>query len=361
MKIFHIETGRHFLGGPQQVIYLINALDKLGHDNTLICHPGSGIDLEARKGGIKVKNFPCFGDLDLLFAYRLSNFLKKQLPNIVHCHSRRGADLLGGFAAANSNIPAVLSRRVDNSERKFFARRRYKKFKKIIVISEAISSVLKKSSIEDEHIEIIRDAVDISVFSKKPDYEFFKNEFRFSGDGFIAAAAGQLIPRKGHKYLLQAIVKVKEKFPNFKLIIFGEGSLSRKLQEQVILLKLNDTVKFAGFYNNLDDFIGCFDLFIHPSTTEGLGVAVLKAAAAGVPVIASRVGGLPEAIDDNKTGLLIKPRSASEIQNAIVTLIENDELRSKYSEAGKLKMKKEFSISTMADKHVDLYESLICA
>ena len=74
MKIFHIETGRNFLGGPQQVVYLINALDKLGHENILICPSGSGIDLEARKFGIKVKNFSCFGELDFLFAYRLSVF-----------------------------------------------------------------------------------------------------------------------------------------------------------------------------------------------------------------------------------------------------------------------------------------------
>ena len=115
MKILHVETGRHFLGGPQQVIYLINALRERGHDNTLVCPPESGIDGVARQAGIRVQNLFCAGDLDLPFAYRLSQFLKEHTPDIVHCHSRRGADLLGGLAATLADIPAVVTRRVDNT------------------------------------------------------------------------------------------------------------------------------------------------------------------------------------------------------------------------------------------------------
>ncbi len=359
MKIFHIETGRNFLGGPQQVLYLINALDKLGHENILICPPGSGISLEARKFGIKVKHFSCFGDLDFLFAYRLSVFLKKNLPDIVHCHGRRGADLLGGLAVTCTNTPGVISRRVDNLENKLFSKLRYKNFKKIIAISEAIQSILKENSIEDEKVEIIKDAVDVLSLSKKPNFDFFKKEFGFGDDIFLAAAVGQLIPRKGHKYLLQAVAEIRKQFKNFKLVIFGDGFLRKKLQKQLISLRLEDTVRFAGFYDNLDDFIGCFKLLIHPALKEGLGVAVLKASAAGVPVIASKVGGLPEAIDNNKTGFLVNPGSAIELENAIAKLIKDKELHQRLSKAGKLKMQTEFSISTMVTKHLSLYKSLI--
>ncbi len=359
MKIFHIETGRNFLGGPQQVVYLINELEKLGHENLLICPSGTGIDLEARKLGIKVKNFTCFGDLDFLFAYRLSVFLKKNMPDIVHCHSRRGADVLGGLAVTCANTPGVISRRVDNLENKLFSKLRYKNFKKIIAISEAISSILKESSIEDEKVEIIKDAVDVSSLTKKPNLDFFKKEFGFGDDIFLAAAVGQLIPRKGHKYLLQAVAQIRKKFKNFKLVIFGDGFLRKKLQKQLISLELEGTVRFAGFYDNLDDFIGCFKLFIHPSLKEGMGVAVLKASAAGVPVIASKVGGLPEVIDNNKTGILVNPGSAIELENAIANLIKDNELRQKFSEASRLKIQAEFSISMMAAKHVSLYKTLV--
>ncbi len=138
MKILHVETGRHFLGGPQQVIYLMQALRERGHDNTLVCPPDSGIDGVARQAGLRVQNLFCAGDLDLPFAYRLSSFIRELAPDIVHCHSRRGADILGGLAASITNVPAVVSRRVDNTEMRIMAAIRYRPFDKVVAISEAI-------------------------------------------------------------------------------------------------------------------------------------------------------------------------------------------------------------------------------
>ena len=136
VKILHVETGRHFLGGPQQVIYLINALRERGHNNLLVCPPDSGIDTVAREHGIWVQNLFCAGDLDLPFAYRLSQFISDKQPDLVHCHSRRGADILGGLAAGFASVPAVVSRRVDNTELRVVAGLRYRPFRKVIAISK---------------------------------------------------------------------------------------------------------------------------------------------------------------------------------------------------------------------------------
>ncbi len=177
MKILHVETGRHFLGGPQQVVYLINALRERGHDNTLVCPPDSGIDGVARMAGIRVQNLFCAGDLDLPFAYRLSQFFKEQKPDLVHCHSRRGADLLGGLAASYADIAAVVSRRVDNTEMRLMATLRYRPFQKIIAISEAIAQMLREHDVEEERIAVIRSAVDSEAFAAEPDYDKFREEF----------------------------------------------------------------------------------------------------------------------------------------------------------------------------------------
>ena len=358
MKILHVETGRHFLGGPQQVVYLINALRERGHDNILVCPSDSGIDSVARQAGIRVQNLFCAGDLDLPFAYRLSQLLKEQAPDIVHCHSRRGADFLGGLATSYADIPAVMSRRVDHTEIRLLAALRYKPFKKIIAISEAIASVLREHHVEAERITVIRSAVDAAAFSRKPDYELFRSEFGID-EGMIAiAAAGQLIPRKGHRYLLQAAAALKDRYPNFRLVIFGDGYLNNQLRAQAVSLGLDSVVQFAGFRDDLDDFVGCFDLFAHPALTEGLGVVALKAAAAGVPVVGFDAGGMPEAVDNGKTGVLVTPESVDELQAAIATLIDSEPLRREFGEAGRARMKNEFSIAAMTDKHLELYESL---
>lgn len=359
MKILHVETGRHFLGGPQQVVYLINALRERGHDNTLVCPPDSGIDSAARLAGIRVQNLFCAGDLDLPFAYRLSQFLKEQRPDIVHCHSRRGADLLGGLAASIAAVPAVVSRRVDNTEMRLMATLRYKPFQKIIAISETIATVLREHDVEDDRIAVIRSAVDASAFEKNWGRTAFLKEFGVEDGMLTIAAAGQLIPRKGHRYLLQAVAGLMHSEPSFKLVIFGDGYLNNQLRAQASSLGLGGVVQFAGFRDDLDDFIGCFDLFAHPALAEGLGVATLKAQAAGVPVVGFDAGGLKEAVAHDKTGILVPAENVPELRDAIAKLMSDDLLREKMSKAGRKRMQNEFSIATMADHHITLYESVL--
>ncbi len=359
MKILHVETGRHFLGGPQQVIYLINALHERGQDNTLVCPPDSGIDGVARQAGIRVQNLFCAGDLDLPFAYRLSQFLKELRPDIVHCHSRRGADILGGLAASIADIPTVVSRRVDNTEMRLMAALRYRPFRKVIAISSAIRDVLLDRGVEEERLVIIRDAVDTTEFANKAECDAFQREFSLSHDQFVIAAAGQLIPRKGHRYLLQAVADLKDRYPQLRLVVFGDGYLNNQLRAQSASLGLGDVVQFAGFRDDLDSFLGCFDLFAHPALAEGLGVVALKAAAAAVPVVGFEAGGMVEAVAHERSGLLVPSGDSDALADAIRRFIDDPELGRRFGEAGRRRMQDEFSVETMAEQHLALYESVV--
>jgi glycosyltransferase involved in cell wall biosynthesis len=218
---------------------------------------------------------------------------------------------------------------------------------------------LRDRGVEDERIEVIRSAVDADRFSNKPDCTGFRKEFGLPNDALVIAAAGQLIPRKGHRYLLEAVAKLRQSQPSLRLIIFGEGYLGNQLRAQAETLGIEGVVTFAGFRADLDDFMGCFDLFVHPALAEGLGVATLKAQAAGVAVIGFAAGGLPEAVEHEKTGLLVPPEDVVALQTAIRTLIEDDERRGRYGDAGQKRMQNEFSIATMAARHVELYESIL--
>ena len=359
MKVLHVETGRHFLGGPQQVIYLIDALNEQGVENILVCPPDSGIDTVARQHGIRVQNLFCAGDLDLPFAYRLTQFIRQEEPDIVHCHSRRGADVLGGLAASFADVPAVVSRRVDNTELSLVAGLRYRPFRKAIAISEAIAAVLRERGIEDFRLDVIRSAVDAAAFAEPADCAAFRHEFGIPDDAFTIAAAGQLIPRKGHRHLLQAMSSLHRKYPQLRLVIFGEGYLNNQLREQAASLGLGGTVQFAGFREDLDGLVGCFDLFVHPASAEGLSVAVMKASAAGLAVVACDAGGVSEVVADGSTGILVPPDDAEALGEAIARLIDDQPLRESFGAAGRERMQNEFSIATMAAAHLALYDSLI--
>ena len=347
------------MGGPQQVVYLIKALRERGHESILVCPPASGIDTVARQEGIRVQNLFCAGDLDLPFAYRLTQFIRTEGPDLVHCHSRRGADVLGGIAASFADVPAVVSRRVDNTELRLIAALRYRPFRKVIAISEAIAAALRADGVENERIEVIRSAVDAGAFSQTPDCEAFRRDFGIPDGAFAIAAAGQLIPRKGHSFLLQAASELRLTHPAFRLVIFGEGYLNNQLRAQAASLGLGDLVQFAGYRDDLDSFIGCFDLFVHPATAEGLGVAALKAAAAGLAVVACDAGGMRESVADGETGILVEPENADALRAAMARLMDDTELRSGMGAAGRDRVQNEFSIATMADRHIALYQSLL--
>lgn len=359
MKIVHVETGRHFYGGAQQVAYLIGGLKAAGVDNALVCLPGSDIDAVVRPEGTTIFNISCAGDLDFRFAWWLRKVLLWEKPDILHCHSRRGADFLGGLAAAVTRVPAVISRRVDHTEAEFVARMRYRPYRKVIAISENVAAVLDENGVADDRIRVIRSAVDFERFQVPADVGRLRREFGIAEHEIVMAAIGQLIPRKGHRYLLDAMAGIRQKLPQARLIVFGRGTLEAELAAQAAALGLGDSVQFAGFRDDLDGYIGAFDLVVHPALREGLGVALLKAASAGVPVVAFDVAGSREAVVDGETGLLVTPKDTAALESAILQLAGDAALHKRLSEAARARMREEFSIEAMVDQHIQLYESVL--
>ena len=359
MKIVHVETGRHFYGGAQQVIWLVNGLAASGVESILVCPPDSVIDKEARKLGVPVKNIACAGDHDLVFAWRLRRFLVSEQPNIVHCHSRRGADFAGGLAASLAGIPAVLSRRVDSQESAILSRLRYRSFRRIIAISEHIAAILRESVVDAERIVVIRSAVDVESINDLPDCENFRESFEIDKGDITIAVMAQLIPRKGHRFLFDVIPNLRDSFPNIRVIVFGKGPSEAMLKALAAQLNLAGTVQFAGFRDDVEKYLKCIDLLVHPATEEGLGVAMLKAAAAGIPVIAFDVAGAREAVVHGKTGVLVPVGDVRVLQKAISLMIEEPEMRSDFGSAGKERMQAEFSVDNMVSAHVALYKSVL--
>jgi glycosyltransferase involved in cell wall biosynthesis len=355
----HVETGRHFYGGPQQVDYLLRGLEGAGTDNTLVCLPGSELDARVRARGGRVFNLSCVGDLDLSFAWGLRKILQRERPDLLHCHSRRGADFMGGIAAATLKVPAVLSRRVDHLEPAWLARLRYRLFRRVIAISDNVAAVLRENGLGEDRLTVIRSAVDFERFQNPAELDGIRKEFGIGATDPVIASIGQLIPRKGHRYLLEAMALLRRRVSNLRLVVFGDGRLEEALKAQAAELELGAAVHFAGFRDDLDDYLGRFDLIVHPALREGLGVSMLKASAAGVPVIAFDVAGSREAVISRETGILVTPKDSAALAEAILHLVRNSALRRKYGEAARQRMRREFSIEAMVDRHLQLYASVL--
>lgn len=359
MKIVHVETGRHLYGGGQQVLWLIDGLNQSGIHNVLVCASDSALAEAADDAGIEVVNLCCRGDLDFGFVSRLRAVLRDQQPDLVHCHSRRGADFFGGRAARANGIPAVLSRRVDNREPGWLARLRYRPYRKIVAISETIAEVLRATGVQHSRLTVIRSAVAANDFDEPPDRVAFRQAFALQAGDPVLFCVAQFIERKGHRFLLEAMGELLPRYPRLRLILFGRGPLEAELRSLAADAGLDHAVQFAGFREDLDDYLSCADLLVHPALAEGLGVAALKAAAAGVPVVAFAAGGLREAVVHDETGLLLPPGDVAALAAGIAALLDDSERRRQLGQNGRARMHKEFSIETMVASHIDLYRSIL--
>jgi len=354
----HLETGRHLYGGARQVLLLIRGLITRGHRCTLVCPGDSDIATAARQLGFTVRGMTVGGDFDVAFAWQLARLLPEIRPALIHVHSRRGADTLGGIAARLTGVPAVLSRRVDSVDLPGLGRLKYAQYRRVIAISSYIRDQLAALGVPIAKLRLVRSAVAAPTESARAPWQAFVDEFGLPADVFPIAVVAQLIPRKGHRFFLEAVAQLRDAHPEIRAILFGAGPLQAELTAQVTALGLDKTVQFAGYHHELDRFIGHFKLLVHPAEREGLGVGVLEAQAAGVPVVGFRAGGLVEAVADGKTGLLVSPGDGSALTAAIRRLIEDDGQRTRFAAAGPAWICNDFGVDAMVDGNLAVYREL---
>lgn len=358
MKILHVEAGRHYYGGARQVAHILEGLAARGVDNLLACPTGSAI-AQAAAPYAQVVEIPMGGDADLPMAWRLARLIRATRPDVAHLHSRRGADTWGGLAARLTGTPCVLSRRVDNPEAPWLVALKYRLYDHVITISEGIRQVLLAEGLAPDMVSCVRSAVDAAPYLAPVDGAAFRAEFGLPADALVVGVVAQLIPRKGHRHLLAALPPLLERFPTLHVVFFGQGPLAAELKATCATPPLAGRVHLAGFRRDLPHWLGGLDVLVHPADMEGLGVSLLQAAAGGVPVIASRAGGLPEAVADGLTGLLVPPGDVPALGAALARLLADPALGRQMGAAGRARILAEFSVEAMVAGNLAVYERVL--
>lgn len=358
MHILHIETGRHLYGGALQVLCLMEGLKERGCQSTLVCAKGSKIG-EAAAGSALIHEVPMAGELDPRFVLRLGRIIRAEHPDIVHVHSRRGADLWGIMAARLTKIKVVITRRVDNPELPWVARTKYRLCDRVITISEKIRQVLLSEGIPAHEIVCIPSGVASEQYNQGCKSQWFCDEFGLRPAGKVIGVIGQLIPRKGHRYLIEAAPAILKHYPETRFLFFGQGPLQHDLQQLCKSLHMANKVHFAGFRTDLERILPCLDLVVHPATMEGLGVSLLQAAAAGVPIVATRVGGIPEIVHDGVNGYLVDVGNTQAIVDAVLTLLHNPLKAKRLGRAGRELVRSHFSLEAMVAGNLRVYREVL--
>jgi glycosyltransferase involved in cell wall biosynthesis len=175
----------------------------------------------------------------------------------------------------------------------------------------------------------------------------------------ILGTAGRLVELKGIEYLLNAASVLRREFPALRVQIAGSGPQREKLEEAVAHFGLVGHVEFLGWIDDLNSVLPRWDVFVMPSLEEGFPIAALDAMAAGLPVVATSVGGVPELIEDGTTGWLVPPRDADALASRLRLLLSNPELRLSMGAAGYARVRDHFSAAQMAESFAQLYDGLL--
>jgi glycosyltransferase involved in cell wall biosynthesis len=341
VKIAHIEAGRHAYGGPRQVQCLIDGLAARGVDNVLVCPPEQ--PLAGAVTSARVVTVSMGGDHDLGLAPRLARVLAAEAPDVVHVHSRRGADSFGGLAAGLAGVPAVLTRRVDSREPRFWLRLKCRPYAAIVAISHAIAADLARAGLGTHRLRVIPSAVDTTRFRPDPAARArLAERFGLLANETVFGLVAQLIERKGHRLAFDAFTALAERHAALRLICFGQGPLEATLRSVVAARGLCDRIRFAGFEPEMERWLPGLDGLVHPARREGLGVAVLEAMSAGLPVVATAAGGLVDLIEDGRDGLLAPEDDAAALAAALERLLGDADLRRRLGHAARIRACRDF-------------------
>jgi len=350
-----------FSGGEQQMFLLMRGLRERGHQNLLVCRDGSRSAQRARAEGFEVELVPMANDLDPRAFLGLRRALRSWEPDVANLHTGR-ACWHGGLAAWSAGLPGVAIRRMDRRVRPGLRTRLvYERLcQAVVAVSPAVVECLVEGGVPRERVELICDAVDPAELQAERSRAVVRAAEGIDEERPVLLALASLDRRKGIDVLLEALARVvaADPRPLPMLWVAGDGPEREELEARIARLELEGCARLLGRREDAPDLLAACDLFVLPSRREGLGVAALEAMAVGRPVVASRVGGLGQAVLDGRTGLLVPPEDPEALAEALARALGDDGLRRTLGEAGPAHVAEHYLGSAQVLTYERLYRRL---
>lgn len=354
-------------GGERYLELLFGHLDRARYRGLLICpEPGPFVG-HMKERGVEthlVHLAPLFNPVAL---WRLTRLLAQERVTILQTHGAR-ANFYGRIAGRLAGVPVIIST-VHNSLRDYevraFTRWLYSTalrlthslVHRIICVSDANRrDLIDECPATESRIETVYNGVDPSDFSSNPDRQKIRLEFGIT-QGPVLVVIARLTEAKGHCYLLQALPCLLETWPQLCCMIVGDGELRAQLQGLAVTLGVERACKFIGVRKDIADILAAADVVVLPSLSEGFPFVLLEALAMGCPVVASRVNGIPELIEDHKTGLLVQSRDPQALAVAIREVLSNPTAALTMGANGRTVVRERFTVDRMVANTTAIFDA----
>lgn len=354
-RVLHICSDTNIGGAGRYVLTLLAQPQITRRFEVAVACPEGELAAAFRRAGIPVLLYP---GADASFSWQglraLFRLIRSWRPQVVHTHGslagRVAAALAGariiytkhGLASAEEQAIQVRSPggMLRRAAVRLFADR-------IVAVSEAVKRSLVESGADLAAVRVIPGGVDSEPYEAVGPLV-----------PRVVGAFGRLSREKGFDLLVEAMGPLQGEA---RLLLGGEGPQREALAAQVEANRLGEAVSLTGFVEHVPEFLGQIGIFVLPSRSEGLGLVLVEAMAAGRPVVATRVGGVPEVVSDGETGLLVPTENPAALSEAIRRLLADPDLARRMGEAGRRRAGKWFSARRMAEQTVALYEEVVRA
>lgn len=371
IRVLHIIPSLGRGGAERQLVNLITSQDRSAVQHSVITL-SNRLDFEPMLQAIGVKvmslNLPRFRDIPIAAA-RIYGMLKTLQPDVMHTWLTH-ADLCGRIAAIIAgNIPVISSIQAPFYEKSIFLDNAQQKQWKIEIIryldkitgyfskalyvgcSASIAAAIQQAlKLSNQQVCVIYNSVQIQPLKQTTLHDQLPAKL---------ISIGRLVPQKGHRYLIAALPKVLQQYPQLRVEILGDGPNEQELRRQTCELGLQAHVHFLGLQANILPYLYASDLFISPSLWEGLSLALLEALAVGLPVVATDIPASREIIDNDVQGILVPPQNAEALADAIIMLLADPVRCQMMSLTGRNRIAERFDIMVTSRQWQSLYQKVL--
>lgn len=356
----HLEIG----GIPVYVVSLAKALEERGH-SVLVASSGGALAQQLIDAGVEHIKVDIKTKSELspkvLFAYKfLAKRLKDKEIDIIHSHTRV-SNVLAWRLSRKMKMPFITT--CHGFFRPHFGRRLFGCWgERVIAISDAVRGhLIKDFKVQPDRVRLVYNGVDVSRYNDRingAEKERIKANYGIK-DNPVVGTISRLSSVKGHKYLLYALKELLRVYPGLQLLIIGEGPEESNIRGLIERLGLNENVILYRSVMDTREPLSVMDIFALPSIQEGLGLAAVEAMAYGVPVVASRVGGIGALVEDGINGILVSPSSPDELKDAILKILNNKDVAARLAAAAAARVREKFNIDNMVSGILDVYEEVM--
>lgn len=344
-------------GGEQHVVDAAIALHRRGHSVMVACSAGGALSASLRNEGVEIRELgrrPVKRRVSLLLAWRLRRLIREQRPKAVHSHMY-ASTAAGVLATMGTSVPLVLTEHSEARWRgagaRWISRRLYRRASRIIAVSIPIQRrLVAQDRAPAERISVIPCCV-------MPASERNGERPPVVPQSPVVGVVARLQAEKGVGDFLAAAARVAGERPACSFMVVGDGPLRARLTSKAQRLGLGSSVHFLGFRLDARALIAAMDVLVVPSRSEGAPLVILEAMSAGVPVIATEVGGIPHQVGHGVEGLLVPPADPVSLSEAILTILANPVTARQYGEAGRLRVATRFNFESMIEEIEQTYRT----